>query len=79
MKYLVITEKADVVSGFQAMEVESVLVHSDKEALDAVCDALNSRTVGTLVLSKHVKEVSESVLEKHRESGRLPFVMTLLS
>ena len=79
MKYLVITEKADVVSGFQAMEVESVLVHSEKEALDAVCDALNSRTIGTLVLSKYVKEVSESVLEKHRESGRLPFVMTLLS
>ena len=79
MKYLVITEKNDVVSGFQAMEVESMLVHSDKEALDAVCDTIKSRTVGTLVLSKHVKEISESVLKKHIESGRLPFIMTLLS
>ena len=79
MKYLVITEKADVVSGFQALEVETVLVHSDKEALKSVCDAIESRKVGTLVLSKHFNEVSQSVLEKHRESGRLPFIMTLLS
>ena len=77
MKYLVITDNSDVVSGFQAMGVESLLVKSDKEALDAVCDALKSRKVGTLVLSKHVEEISESVLKNHRESGRLPFVMTL--
>ena len=77
MKYLVITEKTDAVSGFQAMGAETILVHSDKEALDAVSDALESRKVGTLVLSKHVQEISESVLKPHRESGRLPFIMTL--
>ena len=77
MKYLVITENLDTSSGFQAMGVESLSVHSDKEALDAVCEALNSRKVGTLVLSKHVQEICESVLRSHRESGRLPFLMTL--
>lgn len=77
MKYIVITENPDVVSGFQAMEVESVLVRSDAEALDAVRDALKNRKAGTIVLSKHVMEVSEGVIRSHRESGRLPFVMTL--
>ena len=77
MKYLVIADNPDAVSGFQTMGVQSHLVNSDKEALDAVCDALKSRKVGTLVLSKHVEEISQSVLKSHRESGRLPFVMTL--
>ena len=77
MKYLVISDNTDAVSGFQAMGVESLFVKTDKEALDAVCDALKSRKVGTLVLSKHVEEISQGVLKDHRESGRLPFVMTL--
>ena len=77
MKYLVIADNPDAVSGFHAMGVQSLLVNSDKEALDAVCNALKSRKVGTLVLSKHVEEISRGVLEGHRESGRLPFVMTL--
>jgi len=77
VKYLVIADNPDAVSGFQAMGVESLLVNSDSEAMDAVCDALKSRKVGTLVLSKHVEEISQSVLKSHRESGRLPFVMTL--
>ena len=77
MKYLVIADNPDAVSGFQAMGVQSLLVKSDKEALDAVCDALKSRKVGTLVLSKHVEKITENVLKDHRESGRLPFIMTL--
>ena len=77
MKYLVISDNADAVSGFQAMGVESLLVKTDKEAAEAVRDAIKSRKVGTLVLSKHVEEISQGVLKSHRESGRLPFVMTL--
>ena len=77
MKYVVISEKEEVVSAFTAMGVESVLASSDEIAVNAVKDAISSRKTGTLVLSGHVHEIASSVLKDHESSGRLPFVMKL--
>ena len=59
------------------MGVETILCSSDDMATAEVEKAIGCRNVGTLILSNHVREVSKPVLEKHLESGRLPFVMTL--
>lgn len=77
MKYIVISEKEEVVSAFTAMGVESVLASTDQMAIDAVKEAIDGRKTGTLVLSDHVHEISDSILKKHEASGRLPFVMKL--
>ena len=77
MKYVVISEKEEVVSAFAAMGVESVLALTDQVAIDAVKEAIDGRKTGTLVLSDHVHEISDSILKKHEASGRLPFVMKL--
>ncbi len=77
MKYVVISEKKEVVSAFTAMGVEAVLASTDQVAIDAVKDAIDSRKTGTLVLSDHVHEIADSVLKDHEASGRLPFVMKL--
>jgi len=77
MKYVVISEKEEVVSAFTAMGVESVLASTDQMAIDAVKEAIDGRKTGTLVLSDHVHEIADSILKEHRASGRLPFVMKL--
>ena len=77
MKYVVISEKEEVVSAFTAMGVEAVLATSDRMAIDAVKETIDSRKTGTLVLSDHVHEIADSILKEHEASGRLPFVMKL--
>ena len=58
MKYVVISEKEEVVSAFIAMGVEAVLATSDRMAIDAVKEAIDCRKTGTLVLSDHVQRTS---------------------
>ena len=77
MKCLVISENERCILGFRAMGLDSVLAESDDNALLTVKEAIESRKVGTLILSRHVNEISNGILESHRQSGRLPYVMVL--
>lgn len=77
MKYLVIAEDERTVTGFTEMGVDSKLVKRGEECITEVEEAIKSRKYGTLLLSPYVLNEAQVVVQKHNETGTLPFILTL--
>lgn len=77
MKYFVITDSADTLTGLRLAGMEGELAHNEAEAAAAIARTASDSEIGILLISESLAALCAAQLHSIRLTARLPLVVEI--
>jgi len=77
MKYFVISDNVDTLTGLRMAGIEGVLAHKHDEVLSAVVDASSDPDIGILLITERICTLCSEILDELKQHGSRPLVVEI--
>lgn len=77
MRYFLITDSHDTLTGMRLAGIEGVLCHEDHEIQGAIVTAIKDKSIGILLVSERCARRSAHLVEEIKNSSKSPLLVEI--